>query len=125
MKFRSKYEKKVYDNRGKRKLDYEPSFPVIVYTTSARYIPDFSLGNGVLVETKGYFDPRARAKMLAVARQNPELDIRFLFMRASVRLTKSKNSMTYGQWASKHGFIWSEGEHIPEEWYNNKKEPQG
>ena len=117
MKFRSKYEKRVYENRGKRKLDYEPQTPAIVYTTSARYIPDFALGNGVLVECKGYFDPRARAKMLAVKRQHPELDIRILFMRANTRLTKSKNSLMYWQWAEKHGFIWDEGDTIPEEWY--------
>ena len=118
MKFRSKYEKRVYDNRGDRKLAYEPSTPLIVYTTSARYIPDFALGNGVLVETKGYFDARARSKMLAVKKQNPSLDIRILFQRANTRLTKSKNSMMYWQWAEKHGFPWAEGEHIPEEWYD-------
>lgn len=56
--------------------------------------------------------------MLSVARQHPDIDIRILFQRANTRLTKSKNSMTYGQWATKHGYQWSEGEHIPEEWYD-------
>lgn len=121
MKFRSKFEKKVYENAGKGRVAYEPTTPVIVYTTSSRYIPDFALPNGVLVESKGYFDPRARAKMLAVARQNPELDIRILFQRASNRLTKSKNSITYGQWATKHGFPWHEGDSIPEEWYKETR----
>ena len=119
MKFRSKFEKRVYENRGKRKLDYEPSSPSIVYTTSARYIPDFAIpGTGVLVECKGYLTPRDRAKMLAVKRQNQQLDIRFLFQRANNRLTKSKNSLMYWQWAEKHGFPWSEGDEIPEEWYD-------
>lgn len=118
MKFRSKYEKRVYENGNKQRLAYEPQSPVIIYTTSSRYIPDFSLGNGVLVECKGYFDPKARAKMLAVKRQNRELDIRVLFQRANNRLTKSPNSLMYWQWCEKHGFPWAEGDVIPKEWYD-------
>lgn len=117
LKFRSKFEKRVYENRGKRKLVYEPQSPVISYNTPSRYIPDFDLGNGVLVECKGYFDSRARGKMARVKRQNPGIDIRFLFMRANNRITKSPNSMMYWEWAEKHGFPWSEGDTIPKEWY--------
>lgn len=118
MKFRSKFEKRVYENAKGRKLVYEPQSPVIHYSTVARYIPDFDLGNGVLVEAKGYFDSRSRAKMLRVKKQNPNLDIRMLFQRANNRITKSQNSMTYWQWAEKHGFPWAEGDTIPEEWYD-------
>lgn len=118
MKFRSKYEKRVYENRGERELDYEPTTPVISYNTPARYIPDFRLQNGVYIECKGYFDSRSRAKMLRVKKQNQGLDIRMLFQRASNRITKSPNSMTYWQWAEKHGFPWSEGEVIPKEWHD-------
>lgn len=120
MKFRSKFEKRVWENAVERikGLVYEPKSPVICYHTTARYIPDFELGNGVYVESKGYFTNRDRAKMLRVKGQNPELDIRMLFQRASNRITKSSNSLTYGEWADKHGFPWEEGDHIPEEWYN-------
>jgi hypothetical protein len=119
VKFRSKFEKRVYENAKGRKLVYEPQSPVINYNTVARYTPDFDLGNGVFVECKGYFDSRSRAKMARVRKQHPELDIRFLFQRASNRITKSPNSMTYGEWATKHGFVWDEGYTIPEEWYDN------
>jgi len=118
VKFRSKFEKRVYENRGERELDYEPSSPVIIYTTTARYTPDFALGNGVLVESKGYFDPKSRAKMARVKRQYPELDIRMLFQRASNRISKSPRSLTYGEWATKHGFPWHEGDMIPNDWYD-------
>jgi len=118
-KFRSKFEKAVYEHakKHKRKVEYEPSCPSIYYTTTARYIPDFALPNGVLIESKGYFSSRDRRKMLQVARDNPELDIRFVFQRANNRLTKSPNSMTYAQWAERHGFKWSEHS-IPEDWYD-------
>ena len=120
MKFRSGYEKKVYESipRNQRGfVDYEPQKPVIRYTTSSRYIPDLRLPGDIFIECKGYFDARARAKMLAVKKQHPELDIRFLFQRANNRLTKSKNSMMYWEWAERHGFLWAEGTCVPEEWF--------
>lgn len=121
--FRSGYEERVYNDAiaRKRKLDHEPPDSVIHYTKPARrarYIPDFVLPNGVIVETKGRFTTEDRAKMLNVMRDNPQLDIRFLFQRANQRITRSKNSMTYGEWADKHGFRWSTGDSIPEEWWD-------
>ena len=128
IKFRSGFEKAVYEHATghKRKLDFEPSDVVCRYvkpSRSARYIPDFRLPNGVLVETKGRFPYPDRAKMLLVRESNPELDIRLVFQRANNRLTKSKNSMTYWEWADKHGFIWAEGT-IPEEWWKEKSKSE-
>lgn len=123
MRFRSGYEERVYNNaiNRKRKLDFEPPDALVYYVKPARksrYIPDFRLPNGILVETKGRLTAQDRAKMLLVVRDNPELDIRFLFQRANQRITRSKNSMTYGEWADKHEFVWSTGETIPDEWFN-------
>jgi hypothetical protein len=120
MKFRSKFEKRVSENAGDRELVYEPQEPVVNYNTPSRYIPDFRLPNGVLVECKGYFDSRSRGKMLRVKKQNKHLDIRLLFQRANNRITKSQNSMMYWEWAEKHGFPWAEGDTIPEEWYDDE-----
>lgn len=123
MKFRSKYEKTVHGNiptKQRKTVEYEPQHPAINYNTPSRYIPDFRLGNGILVECKGYFDARARGKMLRVKKQNPTLDIRFLFQRANNRITKSLNSLMYWQWAERHGFQWAEGEEIPQSWYEEK-----
>ena len=118
IKFRSKFEKAIYEHAQKhqRTVEYEPANPVVYYTTTARYIVDFRLPNGVLIESKGYFSARDRRKMLQVRKDHPDLDVRFVFQRANNRLTKSPNSMTYWQWAEKHGFKWTEGT-IPEEWY--------
>lgn len=120
--FRSGFEERIYNNavgRG-QKLAYEPPDATLYYTKPARrtrYIPDFVLPNGVIVESKGRLTSVDRAKMLDVSKCNPEVDIRFLFQRANNRITRSPNSMTYWQWADKHGFRWSEGDVIPEEWY--------
>lgn len=120
MKFRSKYEKRVWQaipTRLKKRTEYEPDDPSVSYTLPKRYIPDFKLPNGVLIECKGYFKSGDRTKMLRVAKENPHLDIRFLFQRANNRLTKSPNSMMYWQWAEKHGFPWAEGDVIPQKWF--------
>lgn len=122
MKYRSKFEKRIHGNvDGRRKVEYEPADAALNYNRPATYIPDFRLKNGILVEAKGYFKPADRTKMLLVRKQNPKVDIRLLFQRASVRLTKSPNSMTYWQWAERHGFVWAEGDRIPDEWLNEKK----
>lgn len=117
-KFRSGFEKTVYE-RAFGELAFEPADALIYYTKPARksrYIPDFVLANGVIVETKGRLTQPDRAKMLNVVRDNPDLDIRFVFQRAGNRITRSKNSLTYWQWAEKHGFPWAQGT-IPEEWW--------
>jgi len=119
LKFRSKFEKAVYEHAKKhnRTIEYEPACPAIYYVATARYIPDFRLPNGLLIECKGHFGPKDRRKMLQIKRHNPHLDIRLIFQRANNRLTKYPNSMMYWQWAEKHGFPWAE-EAIPEEWFN-------
>lgn len=119
MKFRSGLEKKVYEVATEQghALEYEPPKPVISYVIPTRYIPDFLLPNGIFVEVKGWLRPRDRAKMLRVKKENPSLDIRFVFQRANSRIGKSKTSMTYAEWAEKHEYLWSEGS-IPEEWFN-------
>ena len=125
MKFRSKYEKRVWENLSKtnqKRTVYEPSDPVIRYHLPKCYIPDFLLPNGIMVECKGYFKPADRTKMLRVRKENPEFDIRFLFQRANNRLTKSPNSLAYWQWAEKHGFLWDEGERIPTKWLKEKRQ---
>lgn len=119
IKFRSGFEQRVYDEAVGQgfKLDFEPKEPIIRYVVPARYIPDFVLPNGIFIECKGWLRPRDRAKMARVRKENPGLDIRFVFQRANSRVGKSKTSMTYAAWAERYGFPWAEGS-IPEEWFN-------
>ena len=69
---------------------------------------------GFAIEAKGLLDRESKAMMLAVKRQHPELDIRFVFMRADKRIPGTKQ--THGEWATKNGFPWAEGI-APEEWF--------
>lgn len=120
--FRSGFEKKIWEE-AEGPITHEPDSVDIRYTTTSRYIPDFQLPNGILIETKGYFPPRDRSKMLKVKKQNPKLDIRFVFQRPNNKITKSKNSIMYWEWAERHGFKWADG-HIPLKWWKERKRKQ-
>jgi Phage endonuclease I len=116
-KFRSGFEKKVYEQAlgVGLTLDFEPKDAHLTYTKLSRYIPDFRLANGILIECKGRFTSADRAKMLNVRKVHQDKDIRLVFQRASNRITKNPNSLTYAGWAEKHGFKWHEGT-VPKDW---------
>lgn len=77
-----------------------------------------------MIESKGLWDRTSRAKMALVIEQNPDRDIRMLFMRNN-RINKAAK-MTYGDWCDKRGIKWAvslKGE-VPEEWLNEQKVPK-
>ena len=78
------------------------------------YTPDYTLMNGIIIETKGLFTSEDRRKHLAIQKQHPELDIRFVFSNANAKLYKGAKSR-YCDWCDKYGFQWSHRV-IPEEW---------
>ena len=85
------------------------------YILEKTYTPDLYFpGKNLYIELKGYFRPEDRAKIKAVKKQNPEIDLRIVFQKANKTITKNSKT-TYGDWATKNGFLWSEGT-IPGEW---------
>ncbi len=97
--------------------EYEPL--KLSYYVERNYIPDLRVGT-MIVELKGYFRQDSQRKMKAVKAQHPELDIRFVFQKASSTIQGAKkrkdgSKMTCQQWADRNGFIWAE-QTIPEEW---------
>lgn len=117
--YRSGFEKKVAASLKLRKVKFEYEKLKISYTVPESkhvYTPDFVLPNGIVCEVKGKFDPASRAKMMLVIEQNPDLDIRMLFMRDNYINKKSKTK--YSDWCIKRGIKYHvslQGE-IPEEW---------
>lgn len=99
--------------RAKVAFDYEPI--KLPYVLERTYCPDFRLKhNGILIEAKGKLDADTKAKMIAVKKAHPDLDIRIVFMRGSNKLS-SRSKKTYMDWAAQHGFPAADGE-IPAEW---------
>lgn len=114
MAYRSKAESVVAASLKKRKVKakYEPiSIP---YTLVCNYTPDWLLPNGIYIEYKGKLDPFTMRKHKAILSQHPDLDIRFVFQNAKKKIRKGSKT-TYGDWATKAGFLWAEGD-IPNEW---------
>ena len=82
------------------------------------YTPDFILNNGIIIETKGRFMASDRRKHLAIQKQHPKLDIRFVFTNSRVKLYKGAKS-TYAQWCHKYNFRYYD-RIIPECWLKEK-----
>jgi len=112
---RSKFEDSIAKSLDARGISYEYEKRRLSYELPRVYIPDFELANGIIVEAKGWFKPEDRRKMIEVQRVNPSADIRFVFQTASLKLSRGTKSATYGQWATRHGFIWAEGT-VPDTW---------
>ncbi len=99
--------------QAKVKFEYEPV--KFKYTTDHEYTPDFLLPNGIYIEVKGLLRREDRAKMIAVKKQHPLLDVRFVFMNAYGKIEGGK--LRNFEWAERAGFKWAGGR-IPEEWFS-------
>lgn len=134
-KFR-KNRKRIYDKHGLRSglellilkalrqlqrvikfaLGYETE--KFEYTLSRRYTPDFTVtladGRRFFIEVKGYLRPEDRAKLLAVKRDNPNIDLRLIFGRDNP--LRKGAVMTYSQWATKNNIPYAIGT-PPKEWF--------
>lgn len=100
-------------------FQYEPDR--FSYWREHHYTPDLwvlasePVVRGFYVELKGYFTARDRTKLLAVRERHPMLDLRLLFQDATKKLNK-RSRTTYGEWATKHEFVWASGTSIPQGW---------
>tara|TARA_Y100001963_G_scaffold21699_1_gene28079 strand:+ start:8133 stop:8480 length:348 start_codon:yes stop_codon:yes gene_type:complete len=111
---RSGLEEQVASLLTELKIDWEYESNWYPYVTQHKYTPDFKVGD-IYLECKGYFKPSDRSKMLAVKRDNPDLDIRFIFQAPNNKINK-RSKTTYAKWAEKHGFPWCAYYAIPLSW---------
>lgn len=105
-KRRSKLEEKFESILQESNIKYCYETTVIPYTVPSsdhKYTLDWTISNGVLIETKGYLSDLAeRRKYLLIKEQHPDIDIRFVFVNVNKLCGGMK--MTHGEWAKKHGF---------------------
>lgn len=119
-KFRSKFEATTALYLDRINVPYKYESLNLFYVKTHSYIVDFELPNGIIVETKGYFDAEDRAKHLEIKKMHPDRDIRFLFM-ADNKIHKLSETR-YTDWCKRHGFpcaVSKEGI-IPKEWLLEK-----
>lgn len=118
--YRSGLEIKIAESLKELKVDYKYECMKIEWEDLAyrTYTPDFVLFNGIIIETKGMFTAADRRKHLAIKKQHPKLDIRFVFENSKRKLRKGAKS-TYGEWCTKYDFRYYD-RIIPEEWLKEK-----
>ena len=114
-KFRSGLEEKVAGLLEGLGVSYEYESTKVPYTIQHNYHPDFVLPNNVYLEAKGYWEPADRRKVLAVKRDNPDIDLRMVF-QAPFNTISKKSKTTYAQWCEKHDIPWTSWANIPLKW---------
>ena len=113
--YRSNFELDIANQLAKNSILFEYEKTVIDYIRECTYTPDFYIKEkDFYIEVKGKFDPSDRGKHLLIRKQQPDLDIRFLFMNAKNKLYKGSKT-TYGSWCDRHKFMWCES-FVPKEW---------
>tara|TARA_Y100001970_G_scaffold195119_1_gene237154 strand:+ start:8739 stop:9101 length:363 start_codon:yes stop_codon:yes gene_type:complete len=113
--FRSKLEEHVAKLLDQLSVPYEYETHRVAYTIQHLYNPDFILPNGIYLETKGYWEPADRRKILAVIKDNPDIDLRMVFQAPFNKISK-RSKTTYAQWCEKHGIKWAAVHSIPIDW---------
>jgi predicted nuclease of restriction endonuclease-like RecB superfamily len=108
-KTRNKFEQKIQKQLRKAHATFSYETVRVPYILARNYIPDFILSTPmgrVFLECKGYFRAEAKAKMAAVKKQHPEMDLRIIFYAKNEKNIK---------WGEKLGIPWAIGK-IPKEW---------
>jgi hypothetical protein len=114
-KFRSNLEKNIANLLEGLGVSYQYESEKLSYTIEHNYTPDFVLPNYVYLEAKGYWDAADRRKLLAVKRDNPDIDLRMVFQSPYNTISK-KSKTTYAKWCDKHDIPWTAYHNIPLEW---------
>lgn len=126
-KRRSKLELKFEEILIENKAEYEYETTIIPYTipqSSHKYTVDWTIPNGVLIETKGYLsDHQERHKYVLLKQQYPSLDLRFVFDNPNKLCGGTK--YTHAKWADKYNFLWCgiRDEETIKKWINESAVP--
>ena len=114
-KYRSNLEKDIANLLEGLGVSFQYESEKLSYTIEHNYTPDFVLPNYVYLEAKGYWDAADRRKVLAVKRDNPDIDLRMVFQSPYNTISK-RSKTTYAKWCEKHDIPWTSYHDIPLEW---------
>lgn len=120
-RFKSKSEERINNQLNMVGIKGEElyeilSLPFTQPIKKRKYIPDFVLPNGIIIEVKGEFKRADRQKHLDVKNDYPDLDIRFVFDNSRNKINKGSKT-TYADWCLNNDFQYAD-KYIPEEWLN-------
>ena len=106
---RNEFEKRLHNQIKRRKIKVKYEGMKIPYILEKFYIPDFPfyINESLrIIEGKGQFRREDKAKLAAVKKQHPEIDLRIVFY--------SFNKQNI-RWAEKNAIPWAISK-IPKEW---------
>jgi|TARA_R100001530_G_scaffold100490_1_gene69849 hypothetical protein len=113
--YRSNFELDIANQLVKNKVPFSYEKINFNYVRHSTYTPDFYLKDqDFYIEVKGLFTAQDRGKHLLIKKQHPDLDLRFLFMKASNKLYKGSKT-TYSGWCERYDIKWCQS-FIPKEW---------
>ena len=110
-KLRNKFETRIHNQLRRARINFKYESEKIPYVLARHYIPDFILetkSGKIYIECKGYLRDEHKAKLIAVKRQHPAVDLRIVFYSFNKK---------YVKWAERNGFVYAI-EKIPKEWLN-------
>ena len=120
--YRSGLEEDLAESLKARGVKYtyeETKIRYVQPATEHQYTADFELENGIIIESKGRFLVADRKKHLLIKRQQPHLDIRFVFSNSKQKISKASRT-TYADWCNKNGFLYADKE-IPDSWIKERR----
>lgn len=113
--FRSGFESKVAKDLTDNGVYWEYEQHKFNLVIPRSYTPDFVLGNGVVLEVKGYFDAEDRRLIKLFREQHPDVDLRMVLQKPHQKLQKG-GRMDYAGWCEKYNVPWCEGPSLPQDW---------
>ena len=120
--YRSGLEEEIADTLRAKGVNFTYEETKIKYIQPAsehQYTADFELENGIIIESKGRFLVADRKKHLLIKRQQPHLDIRFVFSNSKQKLNKGSRT-SYADWCTKNGFLYCDKQ-IPDSWIKERR----
>lgn len=110
----NKFEVQTRSQLEINEISFEYEAEKLAYVIEGVYKSDFTIRsrNGkIVMETKGFFRPEDKRKMVAVRKAHPDLDLRILFYSYRPE---------YIRWAEKYNIKWAV-KRIPAEWIEDFK----
>lgn len=116
-RFKSGLEKLFASKMMEAGLGAEYEADRFPFVKKSHYVPDFKIKENVYIETKGWFAPSDRSKMLSFKEQYPHVRVYLVFGNSNNYLSRNSDT-TYGEWATKHGYEWCDiSDGIPKKWW--------
>lgn len=100
--YKSDLELRVAETLGP---DWEYEGEQVKYIIHGKYTPDFSCGNHIMIEVKGFFRTGDQRKYLSIKNSNPDRELVFVLSDPNKPVRKNAK-LTMSQWCDRHGISW-------------------